>query len=102
MLARNYRPEWTLETQRNSGDCNMKFVQKTLAAMALAGIVMAQPIQARESARVSAATSENEELAGGGANAFVILGIFAGLLLLAEVTGLIDVFGNDDDLPTSP
>lgn len=82
----------------------MKFVQKTLASMALTGLVMAQPIVAQAAApadRTGAKTGKSDEL-GGGISAFAIIGIFGGLLLLAELTDLIDVFGNDNELPHSP
>jgi hypothetical protein len=49
-----------------------------------------------------AAQTQGEKLAGPGGHAIVIIGIALALLLLAEVTGLIDVFGNDNELPHSP
>jgi hypothetical protein len=85
----------------------MKLVQKVMASLATAGFLMAQPVAAQAAAhstvaRLGAPTSQEEKLAGTGGHVIIILAILGGLLLLAEVTGLIDVFGNDDELPHSP
>lgn len=75
----------------------MRIVKQTLASLAFAGFLAAQPLaaQAAPVARTGASTEQAEELAGGSA-VLVVLGVFVGLLLLAEVTGVIDVLGEDD------
>jgi hypothetical protein len=80
----------------------MKVVHRTLAAIALGSFAMAQPIAAHAAAQRTAAVGTSEKLAGHPGNALVVIGVFALLLLLAEVTNLIDIFGNDDELPHSP
>lgn len=88
----------------------MKFFQKTMAGVALASFTMAQPIAAHAAAasalpvRAASVGDTSEQLHGRGGNVLIIIAVFAALLLLAEVTGLIDVFGNDDDngIPLSP
>jgi hypothetical protein len=81
----------------------MNLLQKTLAGLALAGFAMAQPMAAQAApVRTAAPSDQSEELAGHPVNALLVIGVFALLLLLAEVTNLIDIFGNDDELPTSP
>jgi hypothetical protein len=85
----------------------MKLLQKIMAGLATAGFMVAQPVAAQAAAnnaveRLGAPASQSEQLRGSGGHLLLILGIVGALLLLAEVTGLIDVFGNDDELPHSP
>ena len=84
----------------------MKLLNKVLGTLATAGFIMAQPIAAQAATHQTmdrvAAQTQGEKLAGPGGHAIVIIGIALALLLLAEVTGLIDVFGNDNELPHSP
>jgi hypothetical protein len=78
----------------------MKTVKNVLASVAAASILIAHPAAAAASAeRVGAVTTDSEEI-GAGTPVWVILLVFAGLLAIAEVTGLIDVLGEDD--PVSP
>lgn len=83
----------------------MKFMQNTLTALALAGLTVV-PIAAQAAAppaRVAASTEQGNQLHGRLGPAITIVAIFGALLLLAEVTDLIDVFNNDHDHPpTSP
>lgn len=79
----------------------MKTLRNTLASVALAGLIVAQPALAAPVARTTAPTADTEQMRGSGINAVTILGAFAVLLVLAELTSLIDVFDNDDN-PTSP
>jgi hypothetical protein len=79
----------------------MKTLRNTLASVALAGLIVAQPALAAPVARTATPTADTEQMRGSGINAVTILGAFAVLLVLAELTSLIDVFDNDDN-PTSP
>ena len=78
----------------------MKFMQNSLTALALSGLTLA-PIAAHAAPapRVAAAAENGNALHGHIVSAITIVAIFGALLLLAEVTDLIDVFGNDHDHP---
>jgi hypothetical protein len=80
----------------------MKIFKKAVAGIATASFLIAQPLAAAPVQRNTAGSDTSEKLAGHSLNALVVIGVFGLLLLLAEVTNLIDVFGNDDELPQSP
>jgi hypothetical protein len=80
----------------------MTIVKNTLAALAGASFLIAQPAAAAAAAPIqrTGATQGAAEGQAEGLNVVVIVGVFLGLLLLAEVTEVIDVFG--DENPRSP
>lgn len=76
----------------------MTSYKTAFAALASAGLVVAQPAAAAVSDRSGTPTSESQELAGhSGALPFLIA------LVIAAVVVIVDASGDDDpEIPTSP
>ena len=74
-------------------------LQKTLASLAAAGLLMTQPLAAQAApARAPAPTGQADQLHGGGGAAVTVIGVFAALLLLFWAAGLF----HSSSAPLSP
>jgi hypothetical protein len=78
----------------------MKIFKNTLAAVAGVSFLIAQPAAAAASVERASTSLSTAEAQSEGLPVAVIFGVLLGLLVLAEVTGVIDVIGEDD--PASP
>ena len=75
----------------------MRVVKSVLGSLTAASLLVAQPVLAVETpSRGSAESTEESELGG---SPFLIIGVLIGAILALELTGAIDIFGDD---PVSP
>lgn len=78
----------------------MKMLKNALASVALAGLVVAQPVMAASTPpRAASPTGDSEQLEG--TALWVLLGII-GILGVLELTGVTHIIDGGDDNPSSP
>jgi cell division protein FtsW (lipid II flippase) len=75
----------------------MRLFKSAIATLALAGLAVAQSASAAPAERAASPTTQEEAAARTGV--WIVLGLIAAVAL-AEITGAIDIFGEDD--PASP
>ncbi len=80
----------------------MKFTKIVLGSLAAAGLIAAQPaFAAGEPARATAPTDEEQQMGAASSPIGIIAGILA-ILLVLELTEVIDILESNDAEPASP